>query len=130
MEITYSWWSIISTILGIIFLLGNVVQFISNKKEKEIHKSQVKIWQHHAAGINHGLYYLIAKDRFSSVADIQQAIMAIQPSTYSLFQSLNEERLFSEQEIKEKQLAREKANEELIESIKRPNKSATPEVPQ
>jgi hypothetical protein len=65
------------------------------------------------------------------VNDIQQAVQVIQPSIFSLFQSLNEERLFSEKEIKEKQLAREKESQEFLESIRRGNRpSSQAKVPQ
>lgn len=131
----FFWWSIISTVLGLLFLLGNVAQYVAEKKEKTIHKSQVKIWQHHANGINHGLTIATIQGKYSTVDDVLQAIRVIQPSVYSLYTSLNEERLFSETEIKQKQLEQERQNRELMESFRRQTQSNqttlnSPKVPQ
>lgn len=106
MKDIFFWWSIISTILGLVFLGWDIWQFSSNRKEKEIHKSQVKLWQHHASGLLHGIISLV-QEPFSSVEDIKQAIKVSQANSHSLYTSLNEERLFSEKEIKEKQLKQE-----------------------
>jgi hypothetical protein len=130
METFYLWWSIISTILGVILLVGNVAQFVANKKEKDIHKSQVKIWQHHANGIYHGLFFAAQTNKYSAVSDVQQAIMVIQPSAHSLYTSLNEERLFTEEEIKQKQLEGEKRNQELVELLRKQSASPTSTVQQ
>jgi len=119
MENIYLWWSVCSTIFGVLFLIGNIVQFVINKKEKEIHKSQVKIWQHHANGIAQGLFLVGQSNQYSSVNDVCRAIKIIQPTAHSLFSSLNEERLFTEKEIKEKQLAKEKENKELFGLLSR-----------
>lgn len=106
-------WSIISTIFGIIFLCWDIWQVATARKEKElrkfqldIHKSQVKVWQHHAAGLMHGLLALI-QHQYSDVKDVQEAVKISQASAFSLYASLNEERLFSEEEIKAKQLRNE-----------------------
>jgi len=117
------WYSILSTIFGILFLIGNVVQFVINKKEKDIHKAQVKIWQHHANGIAQGLFIVGQSNQYSSVNDVCQAARVIQPTAHSLFSSLNEERLFSEKEIKEKQLAKERETKELLERLERARQS-------
>ncbi|MDP3883265.1 MAG: hypothetical protein Q8Q48_04385, partial [Candidatus Staskawiczbacteria bacterium] len=88
-----------------------------SSKEKEIHKSQVKIWQHHANGLFHGLFAIV-QGRFSSVDDIQQAAKITQANANSLYTSLNEERLFTEQEIKEKQLKSEEEFKKMISQNK------------
>jgi len=111
------WWSIISTVLGVAFLLWDIWQFASNKKEKTVHKSQVKIWQHHASAIFHGSTVLV-QGEFSSVKDVQQAAKITQAAAMSMQISLNEERLFSEQEIKEQQIANKKRNDELLDQAR------------
>lgn len=102
----FLWWSIISTIIGLVFLGWDIWQLSASKKEKELHKAQVKIWQHHASGLVHGLIN-ISQDTFSTAKDNQQATKALLASAHSLYTSLNEERLFTEKEIKEKQLKTE-----------------------
>jgi len=124
----YFWWSIVSTILGIFFLLLGVWQFATNKKEKETHKAQVKVWQHHASGIMHGLI-VFSQDLFSTVKDSQTAAKTLLPSAHSLYSSLNEERLFSEKEIKEKQLRTEAESKQLrsaVEAVKEQRVSQKP----
>lgn len=106
MDSFFFWWSIVSTVIGFGFLGWDIWQLSSNKKEKEIHKSQVKLWQHHASGLLHGIIAL-GQEQFSSVKDIQQAANVSQANAYGLYTSLNEERLFTEKEIKEKQLRTE-----------------------
>jgi hypothetical protein len=114
------WWSIISTIVGIISLIfnaGQVVAYIKEKslilKEKEIHKSQVKVWQHHANGIQMGLF-ILTMGKFSSVTDILEATKALHQTAQSLYQSLNEERLFTDAEIKEKQIQKENESQSRL----------------
>lgn len=102
----FFWWSVISTIIGLGFLCWDIWQLSASRKEKEIHKSQVKIWQHHASGLLHGLLSLV-QNEFSSPKDIQNAAKTLQANAYSLYTSLNEERLFTEEEIKQKQLRQE-----------------------
>jgi len=106
-------WSVISTILGVILLVWDFYMLGESKKqkeifnkEKEIHKSQVKIWQHYANGISNSLLNLdfsIDKDPQSN-KNTQQAIKALNTVSFFLYKSLNEERLFSEEEIKQQQI--------------------------
>jgi len=119
------WWSVVSTILGVLFLIANVAQlvaYIKEKslilKEKEIHKGQVKVWQHHANGIRNGLF-VITLGKFSAVDDLRESVRAIQQDALSLYTSLNEERLFSDEEIKEKQIQNEKEIQERLNSIEK-----------
>lgn len=110
----FFWWSVFSTLLGVGFLYWDLWQFAINRKEKEIHKSQVKIWQHYAQGLSLGLHGVL-KENFSSVDDVKKAVAVAAASTFSLYSSLNEERLFSEKEIKDKQLENEKRFKEINE---------------
>ena len=61
-QITFLW-SIISTLLAVGLFGWDIWQLASSRKneelqlkEKQLHKSQVKIWQHFANGINHNLF--------------------------------------------------------------------------
>lgn len=118
------WWSVVSTILGVLFLIANVAQFVALEKEKdliqkekEIHKSQVKVWQHHAEGVSKGLFILIHKG-FASTDDLKTAVESNYQVANSLYTSLNEERLFTDEEIKAKQIRREEENKKLFDNIK------------
>ncbi len=111
------WWSIVSTILSVLLLMWDVYQFGENRRTKDIHTSQVKIWQHFANGINNGMMEIndgLDKGKFSSTQDVQIAIKSVLPETYALYKSLNEERLFSEEEIKNQQLETEKYFQDLL----------------
>lgn len=121
-----STWTVVSTILSVIFLITNVAQLVAYKyekslvvKEKEIHKGQVKVWQHHASGIQMGLFVL-SLGKFSSVDDLREGVKSIHQEATSLFNSLNEERLFSDDEIKEKQLRNEKETQERLKIAGQP----------
>ncbi len=121
------WWSIVSTVLGVIFLIinvGQLVAYIKEKslilKEKEIHKSQVKVWQHHANGIENGLFMIIIKN-FSSVDDMKTAVESIQRVANTLSTSLNEERLFTDEEVKAKQLQKDEEQKRFIEKARTSN---------
>lgn len=112
-----SWFSVVTFIISIALLVWDFWQLASRKKEREIHKAQVKIWQHYASGINHALLTLgqnIEQGKYTSPKDVEQSVKLLQPVTYSLFTSLNEERLFTEEEIKERQLENEKQIKELL----------------
>jgi hypothetical protein len=123
MEQIFLWWSIISTVLGVIFLVvnaGQLVAYVKEKslilKEKEIHKAQVKVWQHHADGIQRGLFVL-TYEPFTNLDDMKSAVRAMQQDAASLFSSLNEERLFTDEEIKERQLQKEKTSQENLAKL-------------
>ena len=127
MENFLFWWSIVSTVLGIIFLLINVAQLVAYTKEKslilkekEIHKSQVKVWQHHANGIEMGLF-IITLGKYSTVDDIRESVKAVHQTARFLTQSLNEERLFSDEEIKEKQIQQEKETQDRLKNTAQSN---------
>lgn len=131
MEDFLFWWSVISTILGIIFLVINVAQLVAYVKEKnlilkekEIHKSQVKVWQHHANGIEMGIF-VASLGKFSNVEDLRECIKAIHQNARFLTQSLNEERLFTDEEIKAKQLENEKQTQERLKQVTRQEQSAS-----
>ncbi len=122
----FSWWTALSTLFGIVFLMGNVAQYVALtkerdliQKEKEIHKSQVKVWQHHADGIQRGLFSMVV-GVFSSTEDLREAVKSIYQNAQSLFTSLNEERLFTDEEIKAKQIQKEKDLKEMLDRASNP----------
>jgi hypothetical protein len=124
------WWSILSTVVALALLGWDIWQLSASgkekelsEKEKEIHKAQVKLWQHHASGIMHGLINL-SQEAFSTIKDSQNAAKTLLPSAHSLYSSLNEERLFTEQEIKEKQLRQEEESKKLQSAIQAANEAA------
>lgn len=124
MENFIVWWSVISTVLGVLFLIANVAQLVAYlkeksliQKEKEIHKGQVKVWQHHARGIEMGLFAISSKP-FESINDLKTSIVAMQQCATTLHTSLNEERLFSDTEIKERQLQKEHETTELLRNVR------------
>ena len=97
--------------------IAQLVAYVKEKslilKEKEIHKSQVKVWQHHAHGIQMGLF-VTTVGKYTAVDDLRESIKALHQDAQSLYESLNEERLFSDAEIKERQLQREKDSQERL----------------
>ena len=104
-----SLWTVISTMLSVVFLIANVAQLVAYRyekslvaKEKEINKGQIKVWQHHASGIVMGLS-LLSSGKFSSVEDLKEGMKVAHEQVISLVDSLNEERLLSEDEVEEKQ---------------------------
>lgn len=108
--------------------IAQLVAYVKEKslilKEKEIHKSQVKVWQHHAFGIQRGLF-VITLGKYSAVEDIRQSVNALQQDAQSLYTSLNEERLFSDEEIKMKQIQNERETQERLKQIEERNSQST-----
>lgn len=108
------WWSVISTILALLFLGWDIWQFSSSRKDKDVfekekdrHKAQVKIWQHYANGLSNSLLNIsgtVPGSGFTSVNDVQQSIKALQTVSFYLYKSLMEERLFTDDEVKADQL--------------------------
>ncbi|MBP8961234.1 hypothetical protein KBG31_03365 [Patescibacteria group bacterium] len=116
-ENIFFWWSVTTTILSLVFLGWDIWQLATNRKsteiqlkEKELHKAQVKIWEHFASGINHGLITLTESFRqrkINQIEGMEDILRTIQGSSNALYTSLNEERLFTDEEIKQRQLERE-----------------------
>lgn len=107
------WWSIISTVIGVVLLVWDVYLLGESKKEKEIHKSQVKIWQHYANGISNSSLNL-GSTKFDSTSDLQEAIKVLQTVSFYLYKSLNEERLFSDEEVKQQQIKTQEKYDNLL----------------
>lgn len=119
-QLTFTeWWSIISTIIGIILLIVSVWLLVANKKERERRTAQVKIWQHHANGISLGLKRIVQDANtnfYSNLKDVTSAVWAVETSAFSLYQSLYEERTITEDEYKQEQ-------KEMREELKNKNQS-------
>lgn len=118
-DILFFWWSIISTISALLLLIWDVWQLSASRKEKGIHKSQVKLWQHHANSISIGLL-LIQQGQFENPDAMKVSVGAMQNVAQSLYKSLNEERFFTEDELKEQQLQQQN---EFKEALDRANKA-------
>ncbi len=109
------WWSVVSTILSVIFLGVSIWQIVDGRKQKERSNAQVKIWMHDANGISQGLIRIIQDNlstRYSSTNDVCNAIWALQSSAFALYQSLYEERAVTEEEYRQQQ-------KELSEQLKK-----------
>ena len=131
------WWSVVSTVIGMGLLGWDIWQLAASKKDKELqlkekqlHKAQVKIWQHFANGINNNIMNLglsLGNENLKEIGAKQlgEMLRGIQASTYALYTSLNEERLFTDDEIKERQLVQEK---EFKERFQRPSSATSPSM--
>lgn len=107
METNFSfWWSIVSTILGIILLCVSIAQYYKNRNQEEKIKAQVKVWMQDANRISLALKKIVSDNlakRYSSTNDVCNAVWAVESSTFALFQSLYEERCVTEEEYKARQ---------------------------
>lgn len=115
------WWSILSTVIALLLLGWDIWQFSAARKEEKQKKSQVKIWQQDANGISVGLKRIVIdadQGKYSSVKDVASAIWSLEASAFSLYQSLYEERLLTEEEYKQQQ-------KELVEEYKRSREQVT-----
>lgn len=118
------WWSIISTFVGVLLLIGDAVLFVLNRKEKDHKADQVKIWQQDANGISQGLKRIVIdvnQDRYSAIKDVASAVWSLEASAFALQQSLYEERAMTEEEYKQQQ-------KELREELKKSRKQVEGEA--
>lgn len=102
----FFWWSVVTTLLSIIFLIASIWQFFEGQKQTERIKAQVKNWMQHANGISMSLKRIVRDNldkRYTSVNDIANAVWATEASAFSLYQALYEERCMSEEEYKVRQ---------------------------
>ena len=100
------WWSVISTIVGVVLLCCSIWQYFQSRNERDKANAQVKVWMNDANGISAALSRIVADNlanRYSSTNDVCNAVWAIQSSSFALYQSLYEERCISEKEYKERQ---------------------------
>ncbi len=100
------WWSIVSTIIGVILLCFSIWQYLAGKNQAEKIKAEVKVWMQDANGISQSLTRIVQDNlgkRYSSTNDVCNAVWAVQASAAALYQSLYEERCVTEEEYKERQ---------------------------
>jgi len=128
-------WSVISTIISVGLFGWGIWQLASSKKnediqlkEKQLHKAQVKIWQHFANGINHNLLMISEAVRANKLnhlkaSEFGEIVKGIQASANALYTSLNEERLFTDEEIKQRQLESEERFRALLGPSSSPSAS-------
>lgn len=127
-------WSVISTVIAVGLFGWDIWQLASSKKnqelqlkEKQLHKSQVKIWQHFANGINHNLLMIseaVRENKLNKLkaSEFGEIIKGIQASANALYTSLNEERLFTDEEIKQRQLENEQQFKTMMSASQSPSK--------
>ena len=102
----FFWWSVVSTIIGMILVYYSIWQHSKVKNQEEKTKAQIKVWMQGANGISDALRRVVGDNidkRYSTTNDVCNAVWAIQSSAFSLYQSLYEERCVTEKEYKEGQ---------------------------
>lgn len=109
----FFWWSVVSTLLSLIFLFTSLWQYFESKKQQAQHKSQVKIWMQDANGVHWGLQRIVQDNldkRYSTTNDMANAVWTLDSSAFSLYQSLYEERCITETDyVQEQKEMREQA---------------------
>lgn len=96
------WYSIISTVIGILLLVASVGFALKTWLDSKNKKAQVKIWMQDANGVQTSLQRVVGDNlqgRYSSTNDMANAIWAIQAMAFALYQSLFEERCVSEKDF-------------------------------
>ena len=102
----FFWWSIVSTLMSLGLVIFSVWQYWQNRSQTEKNRAQIKVWMQDANGISLALKRIVRDNldhRYSSTNDISNAIWSIEATTFSLYQSLYEERCVSEEEYRDKQ---------------------------
>jgi hypothetical protein len=95
---------IVSIVFNVILAVFSVWQWIEQKKEKELIKSQIKVWHNVSNGFRNALvniWHNVMSKRFTNVSDVMPSISTLIPIVEGFNNSLLEERFFSEKEIKE-----------------------------
>lgn len=111
------WWSIVSTVIGVLLLCVTISQVIIARYERKRSSSQVKIWMQDANGIVIAMQRIVSDNlehRYSTTNDMANTVFSLQATASALFQSLYEERCVTEEEYKMQQ----KKYKEDIERIR------------
>ncbi|HQT82558.1 MAG: hypothetical protein B7W98_01550 [Parcubacteria group bacterium 20-58-5] len=106
MDNLFFWWSIVSTVLGVLLLAGTIWQYLTARNEREKTKAQVKVWMQDANGVSQSLSRIVSDNlagRYSSTNDVCNTIWSVQANAFALYQSLYEERCVTEEEYKARQ---------------------------
>ncbi|MBT3293127.1 hypothetical protein HN512_04045 [Candidatus Peregrinibacteria bacterium] len=113
------WWSIISSVISLIFVGISIWQYFIGRNAKQRQKAQVKIWMQNALGLREGLKLIMVNGKsggFTSPVDVANAVWSLEPSAFALYQSLYEERCIKEKEYIQKQKIAAKKIEEANEN--------------
>ena len=112
------WFSIVSLVLNVVLLMVSVGLAVNSWRVDKRSKSQVKIWMEQANGLNQALVRIIQNkwaDLYSSVTDVTNSVHIAQAASFSLYQSLYDERVVSEEDYKTRQKKMwEKLEKELL----------------
>lgn len=95
-------WPTISNVVNVILLCITIWQFAASRKEIKRSQGQVKIWAQDAWGIKNGLIRIVQDNldkRYSSTNDMANAVWSMEAVADSLYQSLFQERFFTEKEL-------------------------------
>ncbi|OGD68371.1 hypothetical protein A3I18_01655 [Candidatus Campbellbacteria bacterium RIFCSPLOWO2_02_FULL_35_11] len=106
MENFFLWWSVVSTLIGVILLCFSIWQYKDGKNQSDKIRAQVKVWMQEANGLSEALRRIVSDNlekRYSTTDDVCNAVWALQISAFSLYQSLYEERCVTEEEYKARQ---------------------------
>jgi hypothetical protein len=105
-ETFFFWWSVVSTVIGILLLCFSLWQVKSAIDERRRNAAQVKIWMQDANGIQNSLQRVVIDNlgkRYGTTDDMANTIWSLQATAFALYQSLYEERCITEEEYKEMQ---------------------------
>ena len=111
------WFSIASIVLNVLLIMLSVGLAVNSWKANNRNKSQVKIWMEQANGLNQALLRIIWnkwENLYSTVTDVTNSVHIAQAASFSLYQSLYDERVVSEEDYKARQ---EKIWKKLDEEI-------------
>ncbi len=100
------WFSIASLVLNVLLIVLSVALAVNSWKADKRSKSQVKIWMEQANGLNQALLRIIQNKwagLYSTVADVTNSVHIAQAASFSLYQSLYDERVVSEENYKARQ---------------------------
>ncbi|MEO8581524.1 MAG: hypothetical protein ABI425_02980 [Patescibacteria group bacterium] len=114
----FFWLSVATSTISAVLLFISIWQYFDAQKERDKNKAQVKVWMQDANGLAQALRRIVVDNlekRYSSTDDVCNAIWALHASSFSLYQSLYEERCVTEKEYKEQQ-------KQLMEELKRTQK--------
>jgi hypothetical protein len=107
----------ISLIFNVVLTVISAGLIVASWRDARSKKSQVKIWMEQANGIQQALQRIIADifgGNYSSIKDLAAAVNALHASAFAHYQSLYDERILTEKEVKEHQMKiRKKIDEDL-----------------
>lgn len=120
----FFWWSVVSTVLGVFFLITSIWQFLEGRKQKERNTAQVKIWMQNANGIAQALMRIVQDNldkRYTSTNDVCNTVWSVHSTIFALYQSFYEERCVTEEEYKKQQ-------KEIMDELKKRQTKTNTEI--